>query len=613
MFFLLVLAGRVFGAGFGFVLGATTLFASALITGGVGPWLPFQMFGAAWVGWGAGMLPPMRGRREVVMLAVYGALAGLAYGLLLNLSFWPFATGLEGGLSFVPGAPVAENLHRFLVFSLATSLGWDLGRALTNFALIMLTGPAILGALRRAARRAAFEEPIEFKDLPEHSADALPLHRSASQIREADRKLGSGWRFEDASRGRELPAPRGDREGAAAPDQAHHGPMSSFDSRPGLRWAVPAGAGAAILVGSLLAPLAASADAGLEPRTAQELLVALQSPSTDTVSGTVTTQADLGLPDLPMGMTSSGSTAGLAMGENTLRVWADGPTRQRLALLGRTSEQTVIRNGEQVWVWSSADATADSYTLPEPADLPERDGKDATLPTDLPSTPQEAATMALEALDPTTEVTTSGVGTVAGRDTYELLLTPRDDQTLVARVALAMDAETSVPLRVRVYSAQQSDPAFEVGFTSVDFGTPDAALFDFTPPPGATVTEHAAGDPAEWDGKDRPASQDSSGEPPTVVGEGWSTIVIADLPADGLADLAEQGSREESDRPGPHASDDASTALALIGSLPQTSGDWGTGRVLRGTLFSAILTDDGRLAIGAVSPDALSAALSDVS
>jgi energy-coupling factor transport system substrate-specific component len=162
VFFLLVLGGRVFGAGFGFVLGAVTLLASALVTGGVGPWLPFQMLGAAWVGWGAGLLPDVRGRREIAMLAGYGALAGLAYGVLLNLSFWPFATGLGSEVSFVPGAPVTENLHRFLVFGLATSLGWDLGRALTTAALVAVTGRPVLGALRRAARRAAFEAPVRF-------------------------------------------------------------------------------------------------------------------------------------------------------------------------------------------------------------------------------------------------------------------------------------------------------------------------------------------------------------------------------------------------------------------------------------------------------------------
>ncbi len=162
VFFLLVLGGRVFGAGFGFVLGATTLFASALVTGGVGPWLPFQMLAAAWVGWGAGLLPRARGRAELVLLVAYGAVAGLFYGLMLNLSFWPFATGVSGGLSFVPGDPVFENLHRFVVFTLATSLGWDIGRAVTTGVLVAVTGRAVLGALRRAARRAAFEEPVDF-------------------------------------------------------------------------------------------------------------------------------------------------------------------------------------------------------------------------------------------------------------------------------------------------------------------------------------------------------------------------------------------------------------------------------------------------------------------
>jgi energy-coupling factor transport system substrate-specific component len=156
VFFLIVLGGRVFGAGFGFVLGATTLFGSALITGGVGPWLPYQMLGAALVGLFAGLLPRLRGRAEVLMLATYGAVAGLGYGILLNLSFWPFGLGERTELSFVAGAPPWENLHRFLVFSLTTSLGWDLGRALTNFVLILVTGPAILATLRRAARKASF-------------------------------------------------------------------------------------------------------------------------------------------------------------------------------------------------------------------------------------------------------------------------------------------------------------------------------------------------------------------------------------------------------------------------------------------------------------------------
>ena len=162
MFFLLVLSGRVFGPGFGFVLGGTTLFASALVTAGVGPWLPFQMLGAGWVGAGAGLLPPVRGRGEVALLAFYGAVAGLAYGLLLNLSFWPFTVGTGSAISFVAGDPVLDNLRRFVVFSLATSLGFDVPRAVVTAGLVALTGRPLLVALRRAARRAAFDAPVSF-------------------------------------------------------------------------------------------------------------------------------------------------------------------------------------------------------------------------------------------------------------------------------------------------------------------------------------------------------------------------------------------------------------------------------------------------------------------
>lgn len=165
VFFLLVLGGRALGPGFGFVLGATTLFASALTTGGIGPWLPFQMVAAAWVGAGAGLLPwpRLRGWRELVLLAAYGAVAGLAYGLALNLSFWPFTLGDETAVSFVAGDPVLANLRRFLAFSLVTSMGFDVPRAALTALLVAVTGRPLLRALRRADRRAAFMAPVRFE------------------------------------------------------------------------------------------------------------------------------------------------------------------------------------------------------------------------------------------------------------------------------------------------------------------------------------------------------------------------------------------------------------------------------------------------------------------
>ncbi len=163
VFFLLIPSGRVLGRGFGFVLGAVTIAASALITGGIGPWLPFQMFGAAWMGFGAGCLPPARGRTELGLLAGYTAIACIAYGTLLNMWFWPFGAGTATSFSFVPGAGFLHNLHSFVLFDLTTSLGFDLTRAATNAVLVLVLGRPVLAALRRASRRAAFDAEVEYR------------------------------------------------------------------------------------------------------------------------------------------------------------------------------------------------------------------------------------------------------------------------------------------------------------------------------------------------------------------------------------------------------------------------------------------------------------------
>ena len=166
LFFLLIPAGRVLGRGFGFVLGALTLFASALLTGGVGPWLPFQMLGAAWVGFFAGCLPPARGKVELALLAAYAVVASLAYGIAMNLWFWPFGASGPTTVSFVPGDAVADNLGRFVAFHLATSLGFDIPRAVTTLVLVLTLGPPVIAALRRAARRAAFGSMPSFAESP---------------------------------------------------------------------------------------------------------------------------------------------------------------------------------------------------------------------------------------------------------------------------------------------------------------------------------------------------------------------------------------------------------------------------------------------------------------
>lgn len=171
---ILILGGRVLGPGCGFLLGAVSLFASGLLTGGVGPWLPYQMLGAGWVAMFAGMLPRATGRLEIAMLAGYGALASLAYGLLLNLWFWPFTTSLPAAIAYQPGADPITNLLGWIRFSLLTSLGYDIPRAILTVVLILIAGRGVLAALQRATRRASFGAAVTFAPAVEPSSTTIP-------------------------------------------------------------------------------------------------------------------------------------------------------------------------------------------------------------------------------------------------------------------------------------------------------------------------------------------------------------------------------------------------------------------------------------------------------
>ena len=175
------------------MLGAVTIAASALITGGIGPWLPFQMFGAAWMGFGAGCLPPLKGRAELVMLAGYAAISAVLYGTLLNLWFWPFGAGTSTAFSFSPGAGALVNLHRFVLFDLTTSLGFDISRAVTNAVLVLLLGRPVMAALAgpRDGRRST----------PQWSTTEPPWrHRPSGQLRSTMWSTKASLRMTGAAR-----------------------------------------------------------------------------------------------------------------------------------------------------------------------------------------------------------------------------------------------------------------------------------------------------------------------------------------------------------------------------------------------------------------------------
>ncbi len=160
-FFLIIIAGYVFGSGFGFLLGTGSLLVSALITGGVGPWLPFQMMAAGLIGIGAGLLPKFVSKvAKLAVLIVYAIPASFTYGFLMTLWNWPFLAGSDSSISYLAGAGAIDNLVRFVQFQILTGgLIWDLGRAITTVALIAVTGPLLLGSLQRAAGKAGFVKP----------------------------------------------------------------------------------------------------------------------------------------------------------------------------------------------------------------------------------------------------------------------------------------------------------------------------------------------------------------------------------------------------------------------------------------------------------------------
>jgi outer membrane lipoprotein-sorting protein len=335
--------------------------------------------------------------------------------------------------------------------------------------------------------------------------------------------------------------------------------------RPALRWLVPGMAAALVIGGGAAAnALAATDDPDLPPRSAAALLVELQTAQVGAFSGTLVANADLGLPALPDSDDHGGADLGsLWSGSNTLRVWYDGPERVRVALLGTLSQADIIRNGEDLWIWESGENKASHRTLPEGV---------LTHPSPVPVTPQEAVDDVLAEIEPTTEVSAEGTTRVAGRDAYELVVAPRDEASLIREIRLAIDAEHSIPLRVQVYGSG-AEPAYELSFTQISFAQPDPEQFQFNPPPGVEVTE------AELL-PELPFGEVFDTPPQfTVVGEGWTQVLVVRLPED--------------------------VELGMIESL------LAEGQALTGPLFSVLLTEDGRVLVGAVTAERLAEVADD--
>lgn len=338
-----------------------------------------------------------------------------------------------------------------------------------------------------------------------------------------------------------------------------------------IRWAVPVAVLAtALVVPTLGARVAADPGDTLPPRTAEQLLVDVQKADVPGMSGTIVQRSELGLPTLS-GITDGAGIGTMLAGEHRVLVWSSGDDKARVALLKDMGETGFIVDGSDAWQWSSADNTATHWDVSGKADHETKAPEDYT--------PEKAAKEVLAVLDEDSTVSTDGQANIAGRDAYDLTVKPNSADSLIDQVRVSIDAETSVVLGVQVYAKGQTNAAFEVAFSAVDFSVPAANNFTFTPPPGATVTEG----PSTGSGNGKKGSGPSA----EVAGTGWTSVVVAPIQ---------------------NASADSGEFAQVIESLPKVSGDWGSGRLLKSALVSVLITDDGRVIAGAVRPEALYAA-----
>ncbi|KPI18343.1 MULTISPECIES: hypothetical protein [unclassified Streptomyces] len=394
-------------------------------------------------------------------------------------------------------------------------------------------------------------------------------------------------------------------------------------TRKAARYAVPvAVAGVAAATVAMVPAFANSGGPDLPKVTAQQLIEKVAASDVQQLSGSAKISTDLGLPTLAGGLLGRGGgvtggsanpedkIAQLANGTNTVRVAADGPDRQKLTFVDGKDEYSLIHDGADVWGYDSKANEVWHEKNPDGA-APGKDGK-KTADRLGGASPQQLAQDVLKAAGPTTDVSVGETAQVAGRDAYQLVLKPKHSGSTIASVKIAVDAKNGVPLRVQVLATEGGKPIVDAGFTKVDFGKPSADTFAFTAPKGAKVTEGAAQGAKGGDhgkqfkgleslpGLDAltggAAGKDGKGDM-KVLGEGWSAIARIDTGAGkGLQDLDKAAGEK-------NAPKEAKQFLDSLGG--KVTGKFGQGRVFKTRVVNALITDDGKVYVGAVTKDAL--------
>jgi outer membrane lipoprotein-sorting protein len=358
------------------------------------------------------------------------------------------------------------------------------------------------------------------------------------------------------------------------------------------RWLVPVAAAAVVAGVGTLGPVVADASPKLPGISAQDLLAKVQTAKVDGLSGTVRSKTDLGLPTLP-GVEGASQFTEFLSGEHTARVAFASPDKARVSVLDNQAERVWTTDGTSAWAYDSSKREAVKLAVPAHPAKPEK-----ARPQNYD--PQAVAKQFLDSIDPTTKVQVSGTEKVAGRDAYKLRLVPKTDKTTVGSVTLAIDSKTWVPLEVTVMPRTGKDAAVELGFSAVSFDVPAASTFTFTPPKGVKVTERKVPATRELPRSVPPKpltpktiAPTKPGTPkaaePTVIGQGWEAVAM--LRGAKTADLMANGPLGQ-----------------LLAKAPTVQGSWGTGKVLTSKMVSALITDDGRVFVGLVTPDTLQAA-----
>lgn len=376
--------------------------------------------------------------------------------------------------------------------------------------------------------------------------------------------------------------------------------------RKAARYVVPvAVVGVAAATIGLVPALADSGDPDLPKISAQQLIEKIAASDVEQLSGTVKITTDLGLPNLgglessltggggPGSRSDEGSSADptaklteLASGTHTLRVAADGEDKQKLSLLENAAEYSLIHNGKDVWGYDSGSNEVFHATADESSPKEE----------EVPATPKDLTEDALKAVDDTTSVTVEGTAHVAGRDAYRLVIKPKDSGSTVGQITVAVDAKTGLPLKFTLTPASGGAAVVDAGFTQISYAKPAASTFDFTPPKGAKVTEEDASGAPERQSEDsggRAGDEDfAKGGPDglNVIGEGWTSIATFDTGGQGIPSGSEAGG-------------DFGGFLDSLGD--KASGKFGEGTVFKTRLINALITDDGKVYVGAVTKDAL--------